>query len=210
MLLHLLTPHALVPHMVGRKLCVELEGFLREVYEGRPPEAKTSYGLTSVMAEAFARECGKLLKQKRRPLCFADTAHEAEHLIAVLNQKGVRARTWSDVASENVASSSSAASKGGGKGKGGGGYDVIVASKSTEGQGINMQGHADAIVCRPTPGDHLEQMKGRVDRPGQTSKELILVVLMAEHTLEEVATAALIVEGCCLCPRLLSLSLSHT
>ena len=30
-------------------------------------------------------------------------------------------------------------------------------------------------------------MKGRVDRPGQTSKELILVVLMAEHTLEEVA-----------------------
>ena len=33
-----------------------------------------------------------------------------------------------------------------------------------------MQRDADAIVCRPTPGDHLEQMKGRVDRPGQSAK----------------------------------------
>ena len=28
-------------------------------------------------------------------------------------------------------------------------------------------------------------MKGRVDRPGQSAKELKLVILMAEHTLEE-------------------------
>lgn len=73
--------------------------------------------------------------------------------------------------------------------------EVIVALKSVEGQGINMQAHADAIVCRPTPGDHLEQMKGRVDRPGQTSKELILVVLMAEHTIEEAKYANIRLAG---------------
>lgn len=28
-------------------------------------------------------------------------------------------------------------------------------------------------------------MKGRVDRPGQTSKNLVLLVVMAEHTIEE-------------------------
>ena len=68
------------------------------------------------------------------------------------------------------------ASKGGAAKGGKGGGDqakagVIVAVKSVEGQGINMQHDADTIVCRPTPGDHLEQMKGRVDRPGQQATE---------------------------------------
>ena len=58
-----------------------------------------------------------------------------------------------------------------------------------------MQYDADAIICRPTPGDHLEQMKGRVDRPGQAAKELILVVLMAEHTLEEARFANIRLAG---------------
>ena len=44
------------------------------------------------MAEAFAREAGKLLKQGRRPLLFANTAPEAEHVLAVLRAK-VRAVT---------------------------------------------------------------------------------------------------------------------
>jgi len=72
---------------------------------------------------------------------------------------------------------------------------VIVAVKSVEGQGLNMQRHADAIVCRPTPGDHLEQMKGRIDRPGQTTKKLKLVVLMAEHTIEEAKFANIHLAG---------------
>ena len=38
-------------------------------------------------------------------------------------------------------------------------------------------------------------MKGRVDRPGQTAKELILVVLMAEHTLEEARFANIRLAG---------------
>jgi 3-methyladenine DNA glycosylase/8-oxoguanine DNA glycosylase len=58
-----------------------------------------------------------------------------------------------------------------------------------------MQGHADAIICRPTPGDHLEQMKGRIDRPGQIEKKLILVVLVAEHTLEEAKFANIHLAG---------------
>ena len=180
----------------GRKLCTDLETFLRERYEGRSPTAKTTYAATSVMGEGFARECTKLLRQGRRPLVFADTSHEAAHLLGVLNRKGIAAKTWSDVATEN------ATCHGGGGGSSATGksgkacsYDVIVATKNTEGQGINMQGHADAIVCRPTPGDHLEQMKGRVDRPGQRATDLVLVVLMAEHTIEEAKFANIRLAG---------------
>ena len=127
---------------------------------------------------------------------FADTAPEAAHLLKVLQAHGIAARMWSDVAAETIATSGRAALKEGNaskKKKGGGG--VIVAVKTVEGQGINMQGHADAIVCRPTPGDHLEQMKGRVDRPGQASKQLVLVVLMAEHTVEEAKFANIRLAG---------------
>ena len=195
----------------GRKLCAELEAFLREAYEGRV--TKHAFKPTSVMGEAFARECSKLIKQGRRPLVFADTAKEAEHLLGVLSGHGLCARMWADVASESLATSgrAGAGSNGdggkavggkaaGGKGKareagsrGSGG--VIVALKSTEGHGINMQHHADAIICRPTPGDHLEQMKGRVDRPGQTARQLVLVVLMAEHTIEEAKYANIRLAG---------------
>ena len=160
----------------GRRLNTELKAFLRERYEGRGCRgAANAYEPTSTMAQAFVKEAKRLLKEKRRPLIFADTQHEADHLLGVLRASNVKAYTWSELASRNVS----------GKDAKGGGGGVIVAVKSVEGQGINMQGHADAIVCRPTPGDHLEQMKGRIDRPGQTTKELKLVVLMAEHTIEE-------------------------
>jgi hypothetical protein len=118
------------------------------------------------MAEAVMSACDDLIKEGRRPLIFADTAAEAEHILSFLQANRRNARLWSAVAN-------------------GAKFDIIVAVKTVEGSGINMQRHADSIVCRPTPGDHLEQMKGRVDRPGQKSKELKLVVLMAEHTFEE-------------------------
>ena len=70
------------------------------------------------------------------------------------------------------------------------GFDCILATIGSEAQGINMQHDADAIVCRPTPGDVLEQMKGRVDRPGQTQTELTLVVVFAQGTIEEALYAA--------------------
>ena len=58
-----------------------------------------------------------------------------------------------------------------------------------------MQHDADCIICRPTPGDHLEQMKGRVDRPGQRAKQLLLVVVYAANTIEEVDFANIRLAG---------------
>jgi hypothetical protein len=130
-----------------RRLFVDLEGFIRKRYEGR--QHKTMYSKTSVMAEAFLKACNDLHEQGHRPLVFADTSHEAKHLLGVLCAGGLKACTWDSVSRDSVA----------GKAKGKG--QVIVAVKSVEGQGLNMQEHADAIVCRPTPGDHLEQMKGK-------------------------------------------------
>ena len=65
------------------------------------------------------------------------------------------------------------------------GFDVILATIGSESSGVNMQFDADCIVCRPTPDDVLEQMKGRVDRPGQVQNELKLVVVFAQGTIEE-------------------------
>ena len=167
-----------------RRLFVDLEAFLRSKYEGR--ETKTSYFSTSVMAEAFGEACRNLLDAGYRPLVFADTSNEAEHLLGVFQSSGLHARRWAEVARDNIARASGIAEEK---------SNVIVAVKSVEGQGINMQRHADAIVCRPTPGDHLEQMKGRIDRPGQTTKKLKLVVLMAEHTIEEAKFANIHLAG---------------
>lgn len=170
----------------GRKLWVDLESFLRSAYEGR--DTKSTYRPTSVMAEAFARIARGLLRKKRRPLVFADTSQEADFLLRVLRAEGLDARTWASVASEQISSPSHGKLQSQGK-------RVIVAVKSTEGQGLNMQKHADSIVCRPTPGDHLEQMKGRIDRPGQAVKDLLVVVLMAEHTIEEAKFANIRLAG---------------
>ena len=38
-------------------------------------------------------------------------------------------------------------------------------------------------------------MKGRVDRPGQTTKDLLLVVVVAEHTVEEAKFANIRLAG---------------
>jgi DNA-3-methyladenine glycosylase II len=55
--------------------------------------------------------------------------------------------------------------------------------------GLNLQSEADCIVCRPQPGDLIEQMKGRIDRPGQARTQLQLVVLYAAGTVEEAEAA---------------------
>lgn len=62
-----------------RRLFTELEAFLREKYEGR--ENRLSYGKTSPMAQACLEACKGLLRQGHRPLVFADTMHEASHLV---------------------------------------------------------------------------------------------------------------------------------
>lgn len=154
----------------------ELETFLRHRYEGR--QADGSFSESSVMAAACADVCKKLIKEGRRPLVFADTSDEADHFLGVLRANGLYARSWSEVSSESRTK-----------------QGVIIAVKRIHGQGINMQGHADCVVCRPTPGDYLEQMKGRIDRPGQSTKELKLVVLVAEHTIEEAKFANIHLAG---------------
>lgn len=159
----------------GRKLWTDLEIFLRSKYEGR--DSRTSYVPSSPMGDAFAKVAKGLLQQGRRPLIFADTSQEQDFLLRTLNKQGMDARTWASIASREISSSSESTGRNG--------KTVIVANKMVEGSGINMQKHADAILCRPTPGDHLEQMKGRVDRPGQSKKDLLLVVLVCEHTIEE-------------------------
>ena len=167
----------------GRKLWVDLETFLRSKYEGRA--AHSSYESSSIMGDAFARLAKSLLRKKRRPLVFADTNAEAEFLLRSLRSHDLDARTWANIASEKIAGISSSAHN----------NMVIVAVKTTEGQGINIQKHADTIICRPTPGDHLEQMKGRVDRPGQSAKELHLYVVVCEHTIEEAKFANIRLAG---------------
>ncbi|KAL3910134.1 MAG: hypothetical protein SGILL_007812, partial [Bacillariaceae sp.] len=149
-----------------------LEKFLKQKYEGRPENNNVYSHKGSVMASAFVKVVQRLLRQKRRPLVFADTDYEADFLLRVLRNERVEAYTWKEISSKSASRNSVT-------------FDVIVANKKTEGAGLNLQKHADAIVCRPTPGDHLEQMKGRVDRPGQSKKELLLVVVVAEHTIEE-------------------------
>lgn len=161
----------------GRKLWVELESFLRDKYEGRDTRATTAYRQSSPMGDAFAKAAKGLLRKKRRPLIFADTSHEADFLLRSLRKEGLDAQTWASIASLQISASSEP--------KNNSNKTVIVAVKTVEGQGINMQKDADAIICRPTAGDHLEQMKGRVDRPGQKRKELLLVVMVCEHTIEE-------------------------
>jgi 3-methyladenine DNA glycosylase/8-oxoguanine DNA glycosylase/superfamily II DNA or RNA helicase len=170
----------------GRKLWVDLEGFLRGAYEGRA--SKTTHRQSSVMSDAFARIAKSLLRKGRKPLIFADTSLEADFLMRAFRANGIDACTWANVTSQDRLSSfksKDSASK----------NRVIVAVKTVEGQGINMQRHADTIICRPTPGDHLEQMKGRVDRPGQTTKDLLLVVVVAEHTIEEAKFANIRLAG---------------
>ncbi|CAB9501710.1 DNA-3-methyladenine glycosylase [Seminavis robusta] len=171
----------------GRKLWTSLGSFLRTHYEGRDG---ARYGRKSIMGDAIIKVANKLLRKKRRPLVFADTEPEATHLVTVMTKARIPAQMWKDVAAERIANSSRGKNDAKKNENG-----VIVAVKSIEGQGINMQHHADCIICRPTEGDLLEQMKGRVDRPGQTEKQLLLVVIVAEHTIEEAKFANIRLAG---------------
>lgn len=166
----------------GRKLWTDLEAFLRIKYEGRI--GTKSYSSTSAMGNAFVKLSKSLLRKGRRPLIFADTSDEAKFVIRTLESEGIDACTWARIASDKVAGKASHSRN-----------MVIVANKTVEGQGINMQHYADTIVCRPTPGDHLEQMKGRIDRPGQKEKKLYLYVVVCEHSIEEAKFANIRLAG---------------
>jgi len=163
-----------------RALYVSLKQLLSTHYEP----------LTLPCAAAAAAQ--RLICKGRRPLVFANTEKE---LVRIL-QHLPNGRRWHGpgAPAANVASAKrggrgrvegGGGSKDGGGGGGGGVGTALVVTIHAASQGLNMQFDADCIVCRPQPGDRLEQIKGRIDRPGQSRKELELIVLMAAGTVEE-------------------------
>lgn len=99
-------------------------------------QVRVHYERSGLLADAFRAEAAKLRRAGYRPLLFANTDAEARALL----QRIPGAREWT--------------LKGAQPGDG-----PIIANRETHGQGLNMQHDADAIVCRPTRADHLEQMK---------------------------------------------------
>jgi hypothetical protein len=144
----------------GFKLHADLKHLLRgELWEGAKGTTQTS-----PLAEAIAMQVQRLLKEGRRPVVFANTEEEKGRFRSALRRRGLTTLAWAEVTAKTRAE----------------GFDVILATIGSESSGVNMQFDADCIVCRPTPGDVLEQMKGRVDRPGQVQNELKLVVVFAQ------------------------------
>ncbi len=149
----------------GFRLHADLKHLLRgELWEGAKGTTQTS-----LLAEAIAMQVQRLLKEGRRPVVFANTEEEKGRFRSALRRRGLTTLAWAEVTAKTRAE----------------GFDVILATIGSESSGVNMQFDADCIVCRPTPGDVLEQMKGRVDRPGQVQNELKLVVVFAQGTIEE-------------------------
>jgi 3-methyladenine DNA glycosylase/8-oxoguanine DNA glycosylase len=132
------------------------------------------------LPRAVAAVAQRLISKGRRPLIFANTEKELARIFKHLPC----ARRWPG----QRATAGEGGAEGGGGSKGGLGSALVVTIHAAA-QGLNMQHDADCIICRPQPGDRLEQMKGRIDRPGQALKDLELVVLMAASTVEEAEAA---------------------
>lgn len=147
-----------------RSLYVSLKHLLTTHYE------------PDTLPRAVAAAAQRLISKGRRPLIFANTEKELVRIFKHLPC----ARRWSGQ------QGGEGEERGGG---GGGGGSALVVTLHAAAQGLNMQHDADCIICRPQPGDRLEQMKGRIDRPGQRRHELELVVLMAASTVEEAEAA---------------------
>lgn len=122
------------------------------------------------LVEAYRVVSDKLIKRGRKPLLFCNTEQELQRVVAAIPF----ARTWG---------------KAGVVGDLSGSRGPLVVTVHAASQGVNFQAHADVVVCRPLPGDQLEQIKGRIDRPGQPRHDLELHVLMAEATVEEAEAA---------------------
>jgi len=154
-----------------RDLYVTLKKFLREHFE---PET---------LIDAVVDRVKKLRRRGRRVLVFANTERELERILTKLPD----AVTLADVRRRQATRARPD-------------FDLEHDVDDTQGRplaltvadgshGLNLQDRADSVVCRPQPGDVLEQMKGRVDRPGQSRQNLELVVVVAEGTVEEAEAA---------------------
>lgn len=128
---------------------------------------RTHYDTSTVIA-AFASEAARLMRSGRRPALFANSDEEAARIMAAIpGSHGL-----CDAAPDEAKTSW-----------------PLVLTVHRHSHGLNLQDRCDALVCRPHPGDIIEQMKGRIDRPGQTKNNLILSVLFASETIEEAEAA---------------------
>jgi hypothetical protein len=65
-------------------------------------------------------------------------------------------------------------------------YDVCIISIHSGSYGINNLTKYDTILLRPTEPDKIPQIKGRIDRPNQTSNNLYLEYIIIKDTIEEI------------------------
>ena len=156
-----------------RSLWVSLKAHLRSHYER-----------TTAVA-AFVAEARRLLGLGRRPLLFANSDAEAGRVLAGLAAAGVPAGMVDGRAPPPPHPGPPPPKRP----KQRAARAVLVGTVGRHSHGLNLQGVADAIVARPQSGDLIEQMKGRVDRPGQAKNKLLLTVLYAAGTLEEAEAA---------------------
>ena len=152
-----------------RSLYVSLKQLLAAHYE---PET---------LPHAVAAAAVRLLAKGRRPLIFANTEKELLRILDVMPN----ARRWQGRPRVDGSGAGAAVPKAHGRHT----PSALVVTIHAAAQGLNLQHEADCIICRPQPGDRLEQMKGRIDRPGQARKDLDLIVLMAQGTVEEAEAA---------------------
>ena len=122
----------------------------------------------SCLLEATQSEINRLESNDKNVLLYANSESQLDSLTSKLSSS----RVWSHGEPSKP------------KGKG-----PLIVTVQRGAYGLNLQKEANVIICRPQPGDLIEQMKGRIDRPGQETKNLTLVVLYAENTIEEAEAA---------------------
>ena len=111
-----------------------------------------------MLLEATVREYERLRKAGRRVLIFANSDHEEQAILDAIpaaHKVQPKGRRAGQDAPHKAADG------------------PLVVTIHRGAHGLNLQSQADAIICRPQPGDLVEQMKGRVDRPGQTRDDLV-------------------------------------
>jgi len=135
----------------------------RSLYKDLKTFLRHNYEQT-LAVNAIASEVETFRKSKRRPLVFAANENEKKLLLKAIPN------------SETLPGSGDA-------------KNVLIVTVREGSHGLNLQEYADAVVTRPQPGDIMEQMKGRIDRPGQKVKNLLLSVVVAHDTIEEAEAA---------------------
>lgn len=120
-------------------------------------------------ASAIGTQLAKMTRAKMRVLVFARSREEADLLAEKLHIARYPELEVGGKKTHIV----------------GGKKTHIVGTVAECGYGVNDLVCCDAILCRPQNPDVLPQLKGRIDRPGQTKKDLHLEYILVGDTIEE-------------------------